>query len=120
MLNLNVDLVQMNDILLLTNKNMTLATNQELDKKLRVLVADIEQGLLQVDYNVNLGLHVIVQGDGLDFSYCYINKNGVVIKAGECGFSSGGGYYSAQDMAAQYSHLPPHLLITNEELERIK
>ena len=77
---------------------------------LQQLEQDINQGYLQIAFNANLGIQVLVDGDGLDYAFTIINKEGQIVCSGEMGFDSGP-YYSAEDIAAQGSFLPPHMLI---------
>lgn len=77
---------------------------------LQQLEQDITQGNLQASFNANLGIQVLVYGDELDYAFYIINKEGQVVRSGEMGFDSGP-YYSAEDIASQYPHLPPHMLV---------
>ncbi len=70
----------------------------------REIEIGINQGDIQLDYNVNLNLQVLIIGDGLNYDVFYLVK-GVLVKKFKMGFNSKNPYYSAKDLAAQYPHL---------------
>lgn len=79
-------------------------------KKLSEIELMLSTGDMQLAFNVNLNLHVLLSGDGENYMVHFIQEN-KVIKTQEIGFSNRLGYYSADDIAAQYPHLPAELLL---------
>ena len=70
------------------------------------ILLDIEHGDLQLEFNVALEIHVLVHGDGFDYSAYIIGSDGKVIKSFNVGFGDSNGYYSAKTIAAQCQELP--------------
>lgn len=77
------------------------------------IATKLSTGDLQVAYNVNLSLTVVVDGDGLDYTVYYI-QDGKLIKTVEMGLTSSIGYYSAYDISQQFSHLAKEFLLPNK------
>jgi hypothetical protein len=74
----------------------------------------ISQRDIQVAYNVNLNLQVLlILNDEGEYNVFFIQDE-KVIKSLVMGFSNKLAYYNVKDIAAQYPHLPQDFLLYNK------
>jgi hypothetical protein len=86
--------------------------------ELNTLLHRIESGDIQVAYNVNLNLQVLMLGIENDQEtessfYVFFIQNNDIVKYSVVGLTTKIGYYSAGDIAMQYPHLPAELKLIN-------
>lgn len=83
-------------------------------KTIEELELGINHGDIQIAYNVNLKLQVLlILNDEGEYNVFYIQDE-KVIKSLVMGFSNKLAYYNAKDIAAQYPHLPQDFLFYNK------
>jgi hypothetical protein len=84
--------------------------------QLESLAYKINAGDIQVAYNTNLNIQVLIMAvdnknlTENDYHVFFIKKD-IVIKKSIIGLTSKIGYYSARDIASQWPHLPIELKI---------
>jgi hypothetical protein len=86
--------------------------------ELNTLLHKLESGDIQVSYNVNLNLQVLMLGTENDQEtessfYVFFIQNNDIVKYSVIGLTTKVGYYSAEDIALQYPHLPAELKLIN-------